>query len=137
MRVSAVGFLFQEKLKGEGLSRPVNYLCTIHKVDKNGNISRNYITSPIVKQNITQMVSPEAAQADILSSVLKIQANNPQNKFKGATIKDGIKETEIHSLVSDKLYAVRTKDEFGKNHFHLMGKNKTKNLISKNLYINA
>lgn len=137
MRVSAVGFLFQEKLKGNGLSRPVNYVCTIHKVDQDGNINRNYITSPIVKINTTEVVSPDAAQADILSSVLRISDKDPQTKFKGATIKEGIKETEVHSLISDKLYAVRTRDEFGKNHFRLMGKNKTKNLISKNLYINA
>lgn len=137
MRVSAVGFLFSERLKGKGLSRPVNYVCTIHKVDQDGNINRNFITSPVIKINTTEVVSPDAAKADILSSLIKIDAKDSKSKFKGATIKEGIKETEVHSLFSDKLYAVRTRDEFGKNHFHLLGKEKTKDLLSQNLYVTA
>lgn len=137
MRVSAVGFLFQERVNVKGRGRPVNYVCTIHKMDQNGQISRNYITSPVIKENRTDIVSADMAQADILSSLFKINAKNSPEKFKGATIKEGIKETEVHSLISDKLFAVRTRDEFGKNHFRLMGKNKIQELLSRNLYVNV
>lgn len=137
MRVSAVGFLFQEKLKGKRFNSPTNYVCTIHKVTSDGTINRNYITSPIDRVNTNEIVSADSARADILASLMKIDTKSKKSKFMGATIKEGIKETEIHSIFSDKLYAVRTRDELGKNHFNIMGKKKTKSLLSKNLYINA
>ncbi|MCD7779110.1 MAG: hypothetical protein LUH05_00350 [Candidatus Gastranaerophilales bacterium] len=136
MKVSAVGFLFQDKLKGNGL-KGKNYTCVIHKANSEGNFNRNIISSPIVKQSSLEVVSPDTAKLDILSSLDSITDKNKNSKFIGATIKDGIKETEIHSLFSDKLFAVRTKDEFGKNHFNILGKNKTQKVLSNNLYINA
>lgn len=137
MKVSAVGFLFEDKIKSNGPFKATNYSCTIHKLNPDGNVNRSYISSPVLKANITDVVSQETANNDILTSLLKIGSKKSGSKFKGATVKDGIKETEIHSMISDKLFAVRTKDEFGKNHFRILGRNKTKNLLSHNLYIKA
>ena len=137
MKVSAVGFLFEEKIKSKGLIRSKNYTCTIHKLNPNGSVNRSFISSPVIKTNISDVVSHDTANADIATSILKISNKNNGSKFKGATIKEGIKETEVHSFIGDSLFAVRTKDEFGKNHFRLLGKNKTKNLLAHNLYINA
>ncbi len=136
MKVSAVGFLFQDKIKGNGL-KGKNYTCIIHKVNPEGNYNKNVISSPIIKESSLEVVSPESAKADVLTSLFKITAKESPSKFVGATIKDGIKETEIHSLFSDKVFAVRTRDGIGRNHFHLMGKNKTQELLSRNLYLNA
>jgi hypothetical protein len=58
-------------------------------------------------------------------------------KFVGATIKDGTKETEIHSILADDLFAVRTKDAEGRNHFRIANKADTKKILSKNLYLTA
>ena len=137
MKVSAVGFLFQDVIKGKKPLRGKNYTCIIHKINSDGEYSRNFISSPILKINQVDTVSQDTAKADILANLLRIDSKNRASKFKGATIKDGIKETEIHSIFSDKLFVVRTRDELGKNHFSIMGKNKTKNLLSKNLYISA
>ncbi len=137
MKVSAVGFLFQDVIKGKKPLRGKNYTCIIHKINQDGGYNRNLISSPIIKINKLDIVSPDTAKADILSSLLRLESKNRSSKFKGATIKDGIKETEIHSILSDKLFAVRTRDELGKNHFSIMGKNGTKDLLSKNLYITA
>ena len=137
MKVSAVGFLFQDVIKGKKPLRGKNYTCIIHKINQEGEYNRNFISSPILKINQLDTISPDAAKSDILSNLLKIDAKDSTSKFKGATIKDGIKETEIHSILSDKLYAVRTRDALGKNHFAIMGKNRTKDLLSKNLYITA
>ncbi len=137
MKVSAVGFLFQNKIAGKGLKHGNNYTCIIHKINKNGDYNRNIITSPIIKTSVKDTVSPAIAKKDIMNSLSSITKKNSTDKFKGATIKDGIKETEIHSILFDKLFAVRTKNEAGKNHFAIMGKNKTKSLLSKNLYISA
>lgn len=137
MKVSAVGFLFQENIKGKKPHRGKNYTCIIHKVNQDGDYSRNIISSPVVKFEKQEVISSDSAKSDILSSLIKIDAKDRKSKFKGATIKDGIKETEIHSLLSDKLFAVRTRDEYGKNHFALKGRKATKNLLTHNLYINA
>lgn len=137
MKVGAVGFLFQEKIKGKKPLSGKNYTCTIHKINQNGEYNRNIISSPVINQNMQDTVSPNTAKADILSSLLAIDSKNSKSKFKGATIKDGIKETEIHSMFSDKLFAVRTRDDLGKNHFAIMGKKGTKQLLSQNLYLNA
>ncbi len=136
MRVSAVGFLFQNRIKGKKPNGGKNYTCTIHKVNSEGDYNRNLISSPVLKFNKQDVVSPEEAKADVIASLIAIDSKNPDSKFKGATIKDGIKETEIHSIFSDKLYAVRTRDEKGRNHFSILSKNKTKNLLTRNLYIN-
>ncbi len=137
MNVSAVGFLFQTRMKSNGFYGN-NYTCVIHKMKQDGNFTRNYITSPLIKETKTHVVSPEAAEADVLLSLLAItDKKNKATKFIGATVKDGVKETEIHSLISDKLYAVRTKDDAGKNHFRIMGRKKTKSLLSRNLNLNA
>ena len=137
MKVSAVGFLFEEKIKSKGPIRSKNYTCTIHKMNPNGNVNRSYISSPVIKTNVSDIVSQDTANADILTAILKIGSKNKKSKFKGATIKEGIKETEIHSLFSDKLFAVRTKDEYGKNHFRIMTKKGAKNILTRNLHINA
>lgn len=136
MKVSAVGFLFQNQIKENGL-KGKNYTCIIHKAGSDGNFYRNVISSPLLKETTSEIVTSEKADSDILASILSINDKNNKSKFVGATIKDGIKETEIHSLISDKLFAVRTKDNNGRNHFRLLGKNNTQKVLSKNLYINA
>lgn len=136
MKVSAVGFLFQDKIKGNGL-KGKNYTCIIHKVNPEGNYNKNVISSPIVKESVFEVVSPESAKADVLTSLFRIKSKDTSSKFVGATIKDGIRETEIHSLLSDKIFAVRTRDSIGRNHFRILGKNKTQELLSRNLYLNA
>ena len=136
MKVSAVGFLFQNSIKEKGL-KGKNYTCIIHKITPEGNFNRNIISSPLIKKSSLEVVSPQVAQNDVLESLSTITNRSAKSKFIGATIKDGIKETEIHSLLSDKLFAVRTKDASGKNHFHIMGKGKTKSVLSKNLNLLA
>ncbi len=136
MKVSAVGFLFQDTIKEKGL-RGKNYTCIIHKVNPDGNFNRNVISSPLKKESSLDVVSPEIAQIDVLSSLAAITSKKSPSKFIGATVKDGIKETEIHSLISDKLFAVRTRDDAGRNHFKVLGKNKTQEVLSKNLYLLA
>lgn len=136
MRVSAVGFLFKNKLSGLGKNKN-NYTCVIHKITPSGNYTKNVVTSPIVKNTRLELVSPYQAKKDIITSLSSITNGKPTDKFVGATIKDGIKETEIHSLVSDVLYAVRTKDDFGKNHFRILTKNGVQKTLSRNLYISA
>ncbi|MBQ9245862.1 hypothetical protein IJ182_06310 [bacterium] len=136
MKVSAVGFLFQNNIKEKGL-KGKNYTCIIHKVNPEGNFNRNVISSPLIKESRLEVVSPQIAEDDIISSLASITKKKSPNKFIGATIKDGIKETEIHSLISDKLFAVRTKDDFGKNHFRILGKGKTKEVLSRNLNLTA
>ena len=132
MRVAAVGFLFEEKVR-QGNLQGNNYTCIIHKVKPDGNYSKNVISSPIIKQSEVQTVSPEEAQANINKALIAITQNDSSKKFVGATIKDGIKETEVHSMISDELFAVRTKDESGENHFSLMGKENTQKLLEENL----
>ncbi len=136
MKVSAVGFLFQNSVKGNGV-KGKNYTCVIHKVNPDGNFNRNVISSPIIKKTSLDVVTPETAQNDILNSLCSITEKKSPSKFVGATIKDGVKETEIHSVLSDKLFAVRTRDENGRNHFRVLGKNKTQNVLSQNLYLTA
>jgi len=136
MKVSAVGFLFQDTIKEKGL-RGKNFTCIIHKVNPDGNFNRNVISSPLKKESSLDVVSPEIAQIDVLSSLAAITSKKSPSKFIGATVKDGIKETEIHSLISDKLFAVRTRDDAGRNHFKVLGKNKTQEVLSKNLYLLA
>ena len=137
MKVSAVGFLFQDRIKSGVFRRDKNYTCIIHKVNPDGDFNRNLISSPVVQYETKDVVSPDMAKADVLTSILRIDSETSKSKFKGATIKDGIKETEIHSIFSDKIFAVRTRDEYGKNHFSLKGQDATKNLLMKNLYIIA
>ena len=136
MKVSAVGFLFQKDAVNNGV-RGKNYTCVIHKLNPEGNFSRNIISSPIINNSRLDVVTPEKAQSDVLSALSEITKKGSESKFIAATIKDGVKETEIHSIISDKLFGVRTKDINGKNHFRLMGKNKTKDILSKNLNILA
>ena len=136
MKVSAVGFLFQDRIKSKNL-RGNNYTCIIHKVNQNGNYIRNIFSSPLVKKTILYIVSTEHEKEDVIRSLKAITAKEKGSKFIGATVKDGIKETEIHSLLSDKLFAVRTRDDLGKNHFSLLGKAKTQKLLASNLYLKA
>ena len=135
MKVSAVGFLFQNNIKSKGLGKKENFTCVIHKMNRDGTFNRSIITSPYIKTTTNDVVSQTRAKADVLSSLYAITNSDKNTKFKGATIKDGIKETEIHSFISDKLFAVRTKDEDAKNHFRILGKNSTKKLLAKNLNI--
>ncbi len=136
MKVSAVGFLFQNNIKEKGL-KGKNYTCIIHKINPEGNFNRNIISSPLIKESRLEVVSPEIAQDDVLKSLSEMTKRNSPDKFIGATIKDGIKETEIHSILSDKLFGVRTKDAQGKNHFSILGKGKTKAVLQKNLNLLA
>lgn len=136
MKVSAVGFLFQDKVSVNG-RKGKNYTCVIHKVNPDGDYNRNLISSPFIKESKIDVVSPEIAKEDIYTSLSAIDSKGSSSKFIGATIKDGIKETEIHSLISDKLFAVRTRDEYGRNHFKIMRRPQTQKLLSRNLYINA
>ncbi len=132
MNVSAVGFLFQNKVKAGK-----NYTCIIHKVNSNGNYNRNIISSPLLKQTTIEVVSPDDAYESVAKTVDYLAEKHKDSKFIGATIKDGIKETEIHSVFFDKLFAVRTKDEKGKNHFHVLTGDKTRKVLANNLYLNA
>lgn len=134
MKVSAVGFLFRNKVKEKKLSGK-NYTCIIHKATPNGNYSQNLISSPLIKTNHTFLVSNETAEKNVTENLRAITEKEKNRKFIGATIKDGIKETEIHSLISDKIFAIRTKDETGKNYFRLANKVNTQKLLSKNLDI--
>ena len=136
MKVSAVGFLFQNDVKKNGL-KGKNYTCVIHKITPEGNFNRNIISSPIIKESSLDVVTPKTAQDDVINALSAITNKNASSKFVGATVKDGIKETEIHSILSDKLYAVRTKDETGKNHFHILSKKGTKSVLSRNLNLTA
>lgn len=136
MRVSAVGFLFQNNLKKQGL-KGNNYTCVIHKAVNNGNYTKNVVSSPIIKQNTTKIVSSESANKDIRRYLATVTNRKSPDKFIGATIKDGIKETEIHSFLSDNIFAVRTKDESGKNHFRILGRKGVQNVLSHNLSIKA
>lgn len=135
MKVSAVGFLFQDKIKGDGLLKGKNYTCVIHKANPNGGYSRNIIKSPIVKQNSLDFVSSEDAFYAVKESLSEVRGGKNSPKFIGATIKDGIKETEVHSILGDTLYAVRTKNEAGKNRFRILNGSDTQKLLAKNLYI--
>lgn len=136
MKVSAVGFLFQNSLKKSPL-KGKNYTCIIHKADGEGNFIRNLTSSPIIKTNKSDTVTLKEAKSDILKAFNSISKKKSDNKFIGAAIKDGNKETEIHSLISDRLFAVRTKDEAGKNHFRILNQKHTKDVIAKNLYLEA
>ena len=136
MKVSAVGFLFQKNIKTKEL-KGKNYTCIIHKVNPDGSFSRNRISSHLINESRLEIVSPVTARADVMRSLFTMSAKDSNAKFIGATIKDGVKETEVHSLFSDKLFAVRTRDEFGKDKLKLLGKNSTKELLKNNLYLNA
>lgn len=136
MKVSAVGFLFQNRIKSKDL-RGYNYTCVIHKVNQEGNYNRNIVSSPLVKESRNDIVTPQTAKEDIINHLNAITANNKGSKFVGATIKDGIKETEVHSLFSDKIFAVRTRDDLGKDHFRVQGKKKTQKTLANNLYLTA
>lgn len=137
MKVSAVGFLFQDSVKGKGLFKGKNYTCIIHKANQNGGFNKNVISSPLIKRTTIESVSPEIALNDVEKSVSSITNKKAPSKFIGATVKDGVKETEIHSIFMDKIFAVRTKDDFGKNRFRIMGKKSTQKLLSRNLYLNV
>lgn len=134
MKVSVVGFLFQESVK-TGQKKGDNYTCVIHKIRPDGNYSKNTISSPIIKSSTTETVTPDIAKANIAKAIIAINNENGNKKFVGATIKDGVKETEVHSLLSDMLFAVRTKDTEGKNHFDIMGRENTSKLLAQNLYV--
>jgi hypothetical protein len=128
MSISAVGFLFENK----GFKKK-NYTCSIHTVLPDGGYSRNMIYSPDSNKSNLSFISNVEGRLDIINSINKIKDNPVGDKFIGATVKDGIKETEIHSLLSDKLYAVRTKDIDGKNKLRVLGKDKTQEVLAKNL----
>lgn len=136
MKVSAVGFLFQNRIKSKDL-RGYNYTCVIHKINGEGNYNRNLVSSPLVKESKNDVVTPQTAKEDVINQLNSITENRKGTKFIGATIKDGVKETEVHSLISDKIFAIRTRDDLGKNHFRIQGKNKTQKTLAKNLYLFA
>ena len=128
MSISAVGFLFENK----GFKNK-NYVCSIHKVLPEGGYSRNLIYSPDSKKSNLSIISDVEARLDIINSINKIKNNPTGDKFIGATVKDGVKETEIHAIFSDALYAVRTKNEEGKNKLRILNLDKTQKVLAKNL----
>ena len=131
MKVSAVGFLFQNKTKGRIFPHK-EYTCIIHKERPDGNYTRNVINQN--NKSVICTISPELAEAEI-SKQLKSLTNPP--KFVGATIQDGRKETEVQSFLSDKLFWVRTKDENGKNKLRVCSPKQTQRILAKNLYLYA
>ncbi len=136
MKVSAVGFLFQNKIKSNDL-RGYNYTCVIHKVNKEGNFNRNLISSPLVNESKNDIVTPLTAKEDVINHLNSITDKRKGTKFVGATIKDGVKETEIHSIFSDKLFAIRTRDDLGRDHFRIRGQKGTQKTLARNLYLQA
>lgn len=132
MAVSAVGFLFLDKL-----SKNKDYTCVIHKLKPNGSYNRKIITSPLAKNVKFDVVSSEVAKSDMLNSLYKMKINKPSSKFVGATLKDGICETEISSLISDKLFRVKIKDVNGHERVKLSGKNAIQKLLNQKLCIRA
>ncbi len=136
MKVSAVGFLFQNKIKSNDL-RGYNYTCVIHKVNQEGNFNRNLISSPLVKESKNDIVTPQTAKEDVINHLNSITAGRRGTKFVGATVKDGVKETEIHSIFSDKLFAIRTRDDLGRDHFRIRGRKGTQKTLARNLYLQA
>lgn len=131
MKVSAVGFLFENKNKGHFFPKK-EYTCIIHKERPDGLYTKNVIGSD--NKSVVKIISPESARADIVSQVKSV---TEPPKFVGATVKDGIKETEIQSLFSDKLFWVRTKDEYGKGHLKVCTPAATQKILSKNLHLIA
>ena len=131
MKVSAVGFLFQNKTKGR-LFPHKEYTCIIHKERPDGYYTRNVTDSN--NNSIITTISPELAEEEI-SKQLKVLTNPP--KFIGATIKSGKEETEVQSFLSDKLFWVRTKDENGKNRLRICTPKSTQKILAKNLYLYA
>ncbi len=136
MKVSAVGFLFQNKVKTKGL-KGNNYTCIVHKRTPNGNYTRNVVRSPLIKENTLNLISPKNARTEIIDQLNSITENKKDNKFIGATIKDGVKETEIHSIFADRLFAIRTKDDLGKNHIRISGRKNTQKILSHNLNLSC
>ena len=134
MKISAVGFLFQNKIKGKGLNN-INYTCTIHKQASNGTYKKNTISSPIINLSTTDYVNSAEFKEDLIEAVRAITEKPKGTKFVGATIKEGNKETEVHSIISDSLFAIRTKDDNGTNHFRVANKRNTQAVLSKNLYL--
>ena len=96
---------------------------------------KNTISSPIINSSKTDYVDPAEFKEDLIEAVRAITCKPQGAKFVGATIKEGNKETEIHSIISDDIFAVRTKDENGNNHFRVANKKDTQTILSKNLYL--
>ena len=53
MKVAAVGFLFQNKVKGMPGN---NYTCIIHKVNEDGDYNKDVISSPLVNKKYKDVV---------------------------------------------------------------------------------
>lgn len=134
MKVSAVGFLFQNRIKSKDL-RGYNYTCVIHKVNSEGNYKRNLISSPLVNESHNDIVDSLTAKEDVINELASITEKRKGTKFIGATIKDGLRETEVNSIISDKIFLVRTRDDFGRNHFSIQNRKKTQKTLAKNLYL--
>lgn len=134
MKVSAVGFLFQNRIKSKNL-RGYNYTCVIHKVNSEENYKRNLISSPLVNESHNDIVDSLAAKEDVINELASITEKRKGTKFIGATIKDGLRETEVNSIISDKIFLVRTRDDFGRNHFSIQNRKKTQKTLAKNLYL--
>lgn len=135
MSISAVGFLFRDNSSVTPFGDK-NYTCVIHKKAYDGSFKKDTIISPVNKSENIEYVSPAVMKYDVFESVSAI-TDSKDSKFVGAAIKDGNKETEIHSLLSDKIFAVRTKDETGKNKFRLLGQKGTQKVLENNLNLNA
>ncbi len=138
MKVSAVGFLFQNNLKNVDKSLSgKNYTCVVHKKNGTGLYTRTETSSPIIQEKVIDLVTPAAAQDEVTGFLDIISNEDSDAKFIGAAIKDGEEETEIHSLFPDRLFAVRTKGEDGKNRFQVLTKADTKDVLARNLYLTA
>ena len=133
MKISAVGFLFKETIK-KGKLKGDNYTYMVHKIRPDGNFSQKYIiSSPVFQNSKIETVTPKTAAANILNALKKIRNADGNSKFTGAAIKEGAKETYIHSLISDKLFGIRTKGADGKTHYGIIGRDKARRMLEKKL----
>ena len=127
MKVSAVSFIFRKGLN-KGTERLV-----VHKIKPDGNYIRKIFSSPESEDLFMNNVSPAAAKNNIMLALNRMKKKNSPAQFISAGIKDGLTETEINSLYSDKLYRVRTKDARGLNSYSIADKDEALNLLEKRL----
>lgn len=136
MSISAVGFLFEVNAKKNPIHKR-NYLCTLHKLSRDGRYSKEIINTSQSTPAVKSVMSSDEFKSELRKTVASVCDKHSPDKFTGAAIKDELKETEIHSFFSDKLYAVRTKDNNGKIKFNILSGKKTKQILSECLDLNA
>jgi len=129
MKVSAVSFIFRK-----GLSKGGEKLV-VHKIKPDGNYIRKIFSSPEIDDAFIKTVSPDAAKNNIMLALNRMKKKNAAAEFIGAGIKDGLNETEINSIYSDKLYQIRTKNANGLNRYSYAGKEEALRLLSERLFL--